>query len=90
MGHTGGLITPRPWRERCRAGYSNTGGPPLPRKREKLQNCTFEDIFIVFSMLMASCEILPAWAQSYTLEETLVSMFLVRNIVNTHLNIKIC
>ena len=33
MGHTGGLINPCPWRGRCRAGYSNTGGPPLPRKR---------------------------------------------------------
>ena len=30
---TGGLTNPRPWRGRCRAGYSNTGGPPLPRKR---------------------------------------------------------
>ena len=30
---TGSLTNPRPWRGRCRAGYSNTGGPPLPRKR---------------------------------------------------------
>ena len=30
---TGGLTNPRPWRGRCRAGYSNTGGPPLPQKR---------------------------------------------------------
>ena len=28
MGHTGG---------RCRASYSNTGGPPLPRKRAPCQ-----------------------------------------------------
>ena len=34
---TGGLTKPRPWRGRCRAGYSNTGGPPLPRKRAPLQ-----------------------------------------------------
>ena len=34
---TGGLRNPRPWRGRCRAGYSNTGGPPLPRKRAPLQ-----------------------------------------------------
>ena len=34
---TGGLTNPRPWRGRCRAGYSNTGGPPLPRKRAPLQ-----------------------------------------------------
>ena len=33
VGHTGGLTNPRPGRGRCRAGYSNTGGPPLPRKR---------------------------------------------------------
>ena len=37
MGHTGGLTNPRPWRGRCRAGFSNTGGPPLPRKRAPLQ-----------------------------------------------------
>ena len=36
-GHTGGLTNPRPWRGRCRAGYSNTGGPPLPRKRAPLK-----------------------------------------------------
>ena len=29
----GGLINPRPWRGRCRAGYSNNGGPPLASKR---------------------------------------------------------
>ena len=33
---TGGLKKTRPWRGRCRAGYSNTGGPPLPRKRAPL------------------------------------------------------
>ena len=32
-----GLINPCPWRERCRAGYSNTGGPLLPRKRAPCQ-----------------------------------------------------
>ena len=37
VGHTGGLTNPRPWCGRCRAGYSNTGGPPLPRKRAPLQ-----------------------------------------------------
>ena len=37
VGHTGGLTNPRPWRGRCRAGYSNVGGPPLPRKRAPLQ-----------------------------------------------------
>ena len=30
---TGGLTNPRTWRGRFRAGSSNTGGPPLPRKR---------------------------------------------------------
>ena len=33
VGYTGGLTNPRPWRGRCQAGYSNTGGLPLPRKR---------------------------------------------------------
>ena len=37
VGHTGGLTNPRPWHGRCRAGYSNTSGPPLPRKRAPLQ-----------------------------------------------------
>ena len=37
IGHTGGLTNPRPWHGRCRAGYSNTSGPPLPRKRAPLQ-----------------------------------------------------
>ena len=36
-GHTGGLINPRPWQRRCPSGYSNTGGPPLPRKRVSLR-----------------------------------------------------
>ena len=42
VGHTGGLTNPRPWRGRCRAGYSNTGGPPLPRKRAPLQKKVVE------------------------------------------------
>ena len=29
----GGLINPRPWRGQYRAGFSNTGGSPKPRKR---------------------------------------------------------
>ena len=37
MGHTGGLINPHPWHGRCQAGYSNTGAPPLPRKRVPCQ-----------------------------------------------------
>ena len=43
VGHTGGLTNPHPWRGRCRAGYSNTGGPPLPRKRAPLQKKTLEE-----------------------------------------------
>ena len=34
--HTGGLTNPRSWCGRCRAGYSNIAGPPLPRKRVPL------------------------------------------------------
>ena len=41
VGHTGGLTNPCPWRGRCRPGYSNTGGPPLPRKRAPLQKMQF-------------------------------------------------
>ena len=37
VGHMGGLTNPCPWSGRCWAGYSNTGGPPLPRKRAPLQ-----------------------------------------------------
>ena len=39
---TGGLTNPRPWRGRCRAGFSNTGGPPLPRKRAPSQKKIYE------------------------------------------------
>ena len=35
-----GLTNPRPWRGRCQAGYSNTGGPPLPQKRVPFQKRT--------------------------------------------------
>ena len=37
MGHTGGLINPRPGRGEYRAGFSNTGGSPKPRKRVPCQ-----------------------------------------------------
>ena len=37
VGHAGGLTNPRIWRGRCGAGYSNTGGPSLPRKRAPSQ-----------------------------------------------------
>ena len=49
---TGGLTNPRPWRGRCGASFSNTGGPPLPRKRapfsKKESSCSkkFYDFFI--------------------------------------------
>ena len=33
VGHTGGLTNSRSWRGTCQAGYSNTGGSPLSRKR---------------------------------------------------------
>ena len=39
VGHTGGLTNPRPWCGRCRAGYSNTGGPPLPRRGGHFKFC---------------------------------------------------
>ena len=47
VGHTGGLTNPRPGRGRCRAGYSNTGGPPLPRKRAPLQKKKSINLYIV-------------------------------------------
>ena len=37
MGHMGGLINPRPGRGQYRAGFSNTGGSPKPRKRAPCQ-----------------------------------------------------
>ena len=33
MGHMGGLINLRPWHGQYRAGFSNTGGSPKPRKK---------------------------------------------------------
>ena len=44
VGHTGGLTNPRPWRGSCRAGYSNTGGPPLPRKRAPFTKKRFSSL----------------------------------------------
>ena len=38
VGHKGGLINPRPGRGKCRAGSSNTGGSPMPRKRAPNNN----------------------------------------------------
>ena len=37
VGHTVGLTSPYPWRERYRAGISNTGEPSLPPKRAPLK-----------------------------------------------------
>ena len=59
MGHTGGLTNPRPWSRRCQAGYSNTGGPPLPRKRAPFQKNLTEvvlgDSFILsFSKIISN------------------------------------
>ena len=54
MGHTGGLINPRSWRGRCRAGYSNTGGPPLPRKRAPCQKKCDLTKFSIFKLLLVS------------------------------------
>ena len=42
VGHTVGLKKPRPWRGRCGAGYSNTGGPSLPQKRAPCQKTLIE------------------------------------------------
>ena len=54
VGHTGGLTNPCPWCGRCRAGYSNTGGPPLPRKRAPFQKkflfSVRKTIFFFFSL----------------------------------------
>ena len=58
-GHTGGLINPRPWRGRCQAGCSNTGGPPLPRKKEPCQKSEFKNIkYIMKIWNVFSCLVL--------------------------------
>ena len=44
VGHTAGLTNPRPWRGRCRAGCSNTGGPPLPSKEGAINKKTLFNI----------------------------------------------
>ena len=41
MGHMGGLTNPRPGRGQYRAGFSNTGGSPKPRKRAPCQKNPF-------------------------------------------------
>ena len=45
VGHMGGLTNLRPWRGRCRAGYSNTGGPPLPQKRAPLTKTIHTNVY---------------------------------------------
>ena len=50
MGHMGGLINPRPGRIQYRAGLSNTGGSPGPRKRAPCQKKTLLTMQIVFYM----------------------------------------
>ena len=60
VGHTGGLTNPRPWRGRCRAGYSNTGGPPLPRKRAPLQKKVFSECPYEGAMVCPYFELLDA------------------------------
>ena len=42
VGHKGGLINLRPRRGQCRAGLSDTGGPPMPRKRAPRQKKTYQ------------------------------------------------
>ena len=41
IGHKGGLINPRSGRGKYRAGFSNTGGSPEPRKRAPCQKKRF-------------------------------------------------
>ena len=48
MGHKGGLTNPRPWRGRCRAGYSATSGPPLPQKRAPFSKKSLLEELTVF------------------------------------------
>ena len=63
VGHTGGLTNPRPWRGRCRAGYSNTCQPPLPRKRAPFQKKT------LFALLPgSSCLSPPRPAENDTIQ----------------------
>ena len=51
VGHAGVLTNPRPWHGRCQAGYSNTGGPPLPRKRAPFTK-KYEAYFIFKNQLV--------------------------------------
>ena len=52
----GGLINLRPRRGRCRANFSNTGGPPLPRKRSPFQK-KFEPIEIKKSLFFTTLKV---------------------------------
>ena len=55
----GGLINPRPWHGRCRAGYSNTGGPRLPRvrlvKKNILSLSAYNVLCDISSMILETC-----------------------------------
>ena len=78
MGHMGGLTNPRPWRGRRQAGFSNTGGPSLPRKRAPFQEKgSFEIVSITsrqgaqrrlfvsnvrFFVYSCSCRVVTVWS----------------------------
>ena len=59
MGHTGGLINPCPGRGQCRAGFSNTGGPPQPRKRAPY-NKKKDLLSVLFCPCASSLDVLSA------------------------------
>ena len=53
MGHTGGLIDPRPWPGRCQAGYSNTERGHLIK--ETLSNHSDDFILSHFTAIKRNC-----------------------------------
>ena len=67
--NNGGLTIPRPCRGRCRAGYSSTDGPPLPRKRapfsKKLmfRNAILNEAHVVSTDVNCCVTILPGQAE---------------------------
>ena len=80
MGYKGGLIYPRPWSGQYRAGFSNTGGSPKPRKRAPCQKNVVFDLntpYLTFVSCLAGlasfvcsftfrmCSLRQSWARNY-------------------------
>ena len=72
VGHIDGLTNPRAWRGRCRAGFSNTGGPSSPRKRASFtKKCPIQVLTELNSMLLNYFQV-DKYVQSITSSDAMI------------------